>query len=574
MKKYFMCGCMKCHPRKIYYNLKDRKLALFFSIWLGTITVVPSGIAAAGSSLSDNMNVSLFSAPPTYQPPGQDGGGGPKMVSPWDVWSYYSAALDDSGSAGGWGPVGEHSVSPWADDFSYLGNPELANKVKPNFFDGVKFIPLDPSKNVYVTFSGEERLKDYYENLPNLGHTPPTNQTRNILRNMYGADIHVTTYFRAFVQLTNAEDFTTQSYVKAGGSPVGGNQRSIIDVQQAFGEFKAQILGAQTGVMAGRQDYSDAPDSMLDIGNATNVHRDWDGFRIYAMWPRIRFDSFDFAGVTLVNKSIFNNFTNFKIHFKGLYTSYALPGYLFSNRNSQLFIDALYWDYATDPSMTVVATKTATNATQSGPGDRDFYGARLWGNVGPLAVDYLGVYQGGYQKIAASSLIRRVSAYGIYTNTIYSLPATTFLKPELGLKLNYFSGGDVRKQSGTIGTYTQVDPGPDYFAYDQYIIGQNAFDVAPAVTLHFTPKVLLEAELPIIWRASLNDDVYGNGVVYKTTLGSGRYIGLMPLTQVRIKLTDNISFLELLTGYVASKMMLKNGNTDSFQALSVIDVKF
>jgi hypothetical protein len=566
-------SCGRVQLACVQHKFSRRKYYFSSAIASAMMLTFPAA-ALSQTSNSGSSTVTLFAAPPHFQPPGQDGGGGPKMASPWDVWSYYSEPLDDSGSAGGWGPVGGHSISPWADDFSYLGNPEIASRVKPNFFDGVKFIPLDPSKNVYVTFSGEERLKDYYENENNLSHAPPTNQTRNILRSMYGADVHITTYFRAFVQLTNGEDFTTQSYVKAGGSPVGGNQRSIIDVQQAFGEFKAQILGAQTGVMVGRQDYSDAPDSMLDIGNAPNVHKDWDGFRVYAMWPRIRFDSFDFAGVTLINKSIFNNFTNFKTHFKGLYTSYALPDYLFPNRNSQLFIDALYWDYATNPSTTVVATKTASNATQSGPGDRDFYGVRLWGNVGPLAMDYVLVYQGGHQKITTSNLIRRVSAYGIYTEAIYSLPPTTSLTPELGLKINYFSGGDVRKQSGTIGTYTQVEAGPDYFAFDEYIIGENAFEVSPAVTLHFTPKLQYKVEIPVIWRASLNDDVYGNGVIYKTTLGSGRYVGLMPFTQLKYKLNNNITLSELMTGFIASQMMLKNGNTDAFQAQFQVDVKF
>jgi hypothetical protein len=101
----------------------------------------------------------------------------------------------------------------------------------------------------------------------------------------------------------------------------------------------------------------------------------------------------------------------------------------------------------------------------------------LWcmavGQCRPVSIRLYSGLLGGYQNVSTSNIIRNVSAYGIYTNTIYDLPSTVPLRPDLGVRFNYFSGGNVKKTSGTIGTYVQLTPGPDHFAYDQYIIGQT-----------------------------------------------------------------------------------------------------
>jgi hypothetical protein len=548
-----------------------RKLGVPLALWFSAMITFPASVLAE-SPASDPPAVNLFSAPPSFQPPGEANGRGPHIASPWDVWDAVNGLSGQV--AGGWGPGGVYADSRWSEDYSYLRNPALVSKVKPDFFDPLKFIPLDPAKNIYITFSGEARLKDYYENEANLGRTKPINQNRNILRTVLGADLHIGTAFRAYVELINAEDFAAQSYVRSGGNPVGAFQRERLDVQQAFVEGKAQILDAQTGIMVGRQDFEDGPSALIDTGNAVNVHTSWDGFRIYAMWPKFRIDTFDFAGVKLVSNSLFNDNTNYQARLMGVTTSYALPEFLAANKNSQLFFDTLYWDYATNPSTTTVATEEASNATQSGAGDREYWGARLWGNTGPINMDYLGVYQGGHQQVTNLNITRPVHAYAIMSQTDYKFTNEIPLSPTFGVQINYSSGGNVTKQSGSIGTFTSPLANPFYFGVVQYVILQNVFDIAPEARLHFSPRLSLYLQLPIIWRSSLKDDVYGNGLVYKTTIGSGRYVGLMPLALMSWAVNNHINLTEIVTGFAASQMMLDNGNHNSFQFLSNIDIRF
>jgi hypothetical protein len=566
-------SCGRVQTACVQHKFSRRKY--YFSSAIASAMMLALPVAAlAQTSNSDGSTVTLFAAPPHFQPPGQISGGGPRSRDPWDIWDFGEGVAAGFGEGG---PV--YSESPWTEDYSYLGNPSLLPARKPGFWDPVKFIPLNTSKDVYISFSGEERLKDYYENQPVLNNLKPESQSRNVLRSMYGADIHIGTIFRAFVQLTDSADFTTTAGgAHGGGKAVGGSQRSRLDVQQAFVEAKAVILGAQSGVMFGRQDYYEGPSSMGHPGNAVGVHTSFDGIRIYAIWPRFRIDTFDFAGVTLVNGSLFQNFTNWQNRWKGIYISAPLPASTFMGKKSQLFWDAWYWDYYLNPTTQSFFSDTGASpklfkATQSGPADRDYIAARLWGEAGPFNIDWTFAYEDGEQKVTGGST-RGISAYGISTRTDYQFQKSVFLRPSIGTEINYYSGGDLRKTKGEIGTFTIPTSTPDYYSVPEYVIQQNVFEIAPEATFHILPNLQLYAQLPFWWRASLDDTVYGTGEVYNTTLGSGRYVGTMPLLSLHWQATRYLSVAETASKFLGSKMMTSNGNSDSIWLLSNIDYRF
>jgi hypothetical protein len=564
-------------------------------LWLGLMSVLPAAAyaqQAAGPGTS-SPDIWTISAPPSFQPPGEVSGGGPRSASPWSLWNYQLGWL------AGWGSGGRSFAnSRWAEDYSYLCNPAAlqASGRKKNFFDPAKCVPFDPSGDMYVTFAGQERLKDYFEGQPFLGSPShqPDNQSRNILRSMYSADVHISTFFRAYLELASSQSFqttglATQSLRLPGATKAGAipaNQRANLDVQQAFVEGKFQALGAQAGVMIGRQDYYDAPNVLLDTGDAVDIHTSWDGIRAYALWPNFRIDAFDYAAVKLVLGSFFQDFTNWQSRFSGVVTAIASPRFVFMQQPSQLFWETSYWDYRVNPSNIpfdpVPVSFPTEPSSYSADEEIKFYWVRLAGNAGPIVIDDTAVYQGGsaFNAIEEKSGInsvsptnRTISAYSISTDTDYSFNDVMFA-PLVGAQLNYYSGGDLRKDKGAIGTFQSPLASPSYFSLPNYIIPQNIYDIAPEVTLHVLPNLSVYLQDPIMWRSSLFDGVYGPGTIYNVPYGTGRYIGQMPLAHMDWQITHNIYLTENISKLFASAWMLKAGNADSLWIMSILNVRF
>jgi len=139
----------------------------------------------------------------------------------------------DDGSPAGFGPVARYGVDMSAEDWSYLRDPSL----KRDVFDSLKFIPLNRSKSIYLTFGADERLKNWFETRPFLGTQKPDDSGRMTLRGLYAADLHLGPYFRVFGELVNGD---------AGGwSAYGynGTYRKKLDLLQLFGEVAAPFAG-------------------------------------------------------------------------------------------------------------------------------------------------------------------------------------------------------------------------------------------------------------------------------------------------------------------------------------------
>ena len=107
----------------------------------------------------------------------------------------------EGGSPAGFGPVARYGTDPSAEDWSFLRNPALSD----DFFDPVKFIPLDNSKSIYLTLSADERLKNWFENRAFLGTQKPDDSGRMTVRGLYGADLHLGPYFRLYAELVNGD---------------------------------------------------------------------------------------------------------------------------------------------------------------------------------------------------------------------------------------------------------------------------------------------------------------------------------------------------------------------------------
>ena len=110
-----------------------------------------------------------------------------------------------------------------------------------------------------------DRYDPYLFGLASSGKTWSSNQERIYLH----ADLHVSRYFRSFVQFDAA---------KENGRPVQRTfDQSAPDLRQAFGDL---ILSAGTGsitLRAGRQELWLGPSRWLSVRDTANIHRSFDG---------------------------------------------------------------------------------------------------------------------------------------------------------------------------------------------------------------------------------------------------------------------------------------------------------
>ena len=82
-----------------------------------------------------------------------------------------------------------------------------ARLININEIDALKFIRLDPEGDIYLTLSGESRLRNWYESRPFLGTQAPHHSGRMTLRNLLGADLHLGEHLRVYGELINGDAF-------------------------------------------------------------------------------------------------------------------------------------------------------------------------------------------------------------------------------------------------------------------------------------------------------------------------------------------------------------------------------
>ncbi len=230
-------------------------------------------------------------------------------------WGVFNTG---KGAAAGFGTVGGFGQARWAEDWSDIVNtpPE---KRKNDWFNRLKYIRLTDKGDIWLSINGEERLRYIFENQPMMGAAGKTNASRVLLRNMYGADLHIGEHIRAYAEFLWG--------VGGGSNYYGyqtGYQRERLDLQQGILEVKGNLLGAKMGVMGGRQVFLDAPVSMQSARDLTNVQQTWDGFRGYAVWKSFRLDIFDFMQTNKLPQNVFADGTNYNARMYGIYTSTAL----------------------------------------------------------------------------------------------------------------------------------------------------------------------------------------------------------------------------------------------------------
>ena len=382
-------------------------------------------------------------------------------------------AQDDGRSAG---TGGRYFYSRWDENWTFLRDPAKATDP----FDPLKYIPLTRDGSAYLTLSGSARLG--YFGLTNavLEADAPALQA-GLFRADFGADLHLAPWFRAYGELGTG-GIGGRNY-----SSVVAVDRSALFVRQAFAEVFGPLFGASTGLIVGRQDFTDGPQQVFSTRDIPNLQFEFNGARAYANWPLFRLDAVAFHS-TYFGSSLFNSPLNSAEKIAGLNTSFVLR----DAGATHLFLDPFYFRYVnTERPLGGIKGKEEISA----------YGARLTGDAGPLKVDWVGQGQSG------SFAGRNVQAFTAYTQQSYEF-AGALGKPRLGVRADVASGGGAYSRRGTIHDADYLFGSAPYLSYGLLLTGQNLIDLAP--TLEFQPleQVKLRAEYVLLWRYSTNDAIY------------------------------------------------------------------
>ncbi|MBV8778750.1 MAG: alginate export family protein [Alphaproteobacteria bacterium] len=455
---------------------------------------------------------------------------------------------------------GNSYLERYEEDYRYLRDPALS----ADYFDPLKYIPLDTDGTVYLTLNGETRFR--YDNTDHknfniaTGATPAkvpiftaaTGTSSNQLykqRYELGGDLHLGPNLRVYADLYHGQE--TGHDV---GSPIPGNLRNDLALVNGFGEVYETGDATKTGFRAGRQQIYLGNDLQVRANVSTNLPSPvFDGFRAYQDWGFARVDAFLYNVVVFQN-GVLQDRDNAHINLWGGYGSYDLPRWGFAGSDGKTSLDAFYFGWRTAPGtggkgsgvyddralLTGARIVAATGAGfVSSQDHRDTFGLRGYGDWGDFDYDWQAAYQiGSYSR-------RAVVAFAGNTDTGYTFHGLPW-KPRIGAHLDIASGG---AGGGTLNTYQPMYPNTQYYAPNNEFAPTNFYDIAPRISIRPTETVTAEYYHSWLWRYSEADAIYtgapwpggsGQNNYAATVLAPGRAIGRQSDLRVTWAITPHL----------------------------------
>ncbi|MGK6325007.1 alginate export family protein [Sphingomonas sp. DT-51] len=456
------------------------------------------------------------------------------------IASEYPAAGMGEGTA-----QGKYNVSRWVEDWRGMADPAR----RDDALDRLKFLPLTGDGSVYLTLSGELRYRVQATTNPDLRDRAASRQER--LRVLAGADLHLGEHVRVFGELAKA---------RVDGENIGtpaGNLRNALTLSQGFGEVYGTIAGANVGVRAGRQEFSDGPNLLTSVRDDPTLHFVLDGVRGYARGKRVRADLFDLRYVAYGQQGLSDDRTDAGRRFTGVTLGYAVPNTFLGG--SKLFFDPFVWRLRNR-----AASWNGTVARE----ERMFYGLHLYGDAGPVTLDWTLDHQGGTFDG------RPISAWQAFVAQTYRL-GTAATAPRVGVHMDYASGGGAYGE-GTLRTASGLYGNNIYYSYQLFLTPTNLLSVSPNVTVTPFKPLRVTGEYTMAWRATERDAVYrASGAAFAGTEAvAGRRIADLIRLQAIWSVTPRVSLTGRYEHLIAKDALTRAGYHNSDFLAAWLSLRF
>ncbi len=451
--------------------------------------------------------------------------------------SYPSAAAGYGATANGYNPA------RWVEDWSRMRDPQQ----RRDFLDRLKYLPL-VSDEVYLTLSGELRGRvNYTEHFQLSGDA----QRQDIYRIFGGADLHLGKHVRLYGELARGV-----IEGKNIGTP-SGSFRNDLFVQQRFIDINDRFAGLDFGLRYGRQIFIDGPNLLVSTRDNNTVQFTVNGTRAWLSSGRLRADFFDFDFNKLGNEGTHDDEIDEDRRFSGVTTGTCLPTSWFGS--SKLYLEPFLWRQR----QRAVAWGDVRQREE-----RYYGGARLWGDVGPLAIDWTVDHQwGDYGD-------RKIDAWQFLIAQSWRL-GNDAGAPRIGAHFDYASGGGAY-DGGTLGNASTPYGNNIYYAYGLFLTPTNLIALAPNFSFAPLRDLRVTLEYQMTWREDKDDAIYrSNGTAYVGTPGSGgSKTGDVARLQAVWTITPRLSFTTRLEHLSAGDGLRDNGYRSSNFAAALVNYRF
>jgi hypothetical protein len=448
----------------------------------------------------------------------------PRAPSTPIATSYPAAAAGNGANTAG------YNLSRWAEDWRMMRDP--AKRDDP--LDRLKYLPLDKKGEIYLTLSGELRLRLNNTSSPNLRAGPDQRQDQT--RIVGGADLHVGPHFRAFGELVHGG---------LGGTNLGtpsGNFRNDLAVQQAFVEADTVAGNIALGARYGRQEFTDGPNLMVSQRDNNVVRYTLNGIRAWARGSKLRVDLFDLKPTMFGNAGTGDDHADGARRFSGATFGIVLPKSVLGRSN--LYLDPFFWRRRND---------AGAWGGRTGPTVRYYAGARLWGDVGRISIDWSASHQFGHY------IDQSIDAWQIAAATTYRLGRSSSA-PRIGFHADYATGGGGYGGAKLRNAYAPFGNNV-YYSYQLFLTPSNLITLAPSVTVSPIEPIRVTAEYELAWRDNVHDAVYrANGQPFAGTQKvGGKRIGDVARLQMVWTITPRLSLTGRYEHLAAGPVLTRAG---------------
>ncbi|GFE57986.1 alginate export family protein [Geobacter sp. AOG1] len=412
------------------------------------------------------------------------------------------------------------------EDYRYLRDP--ARRI--DFWDPVKYVPLDETGGWFISIGGEARERYEYFGHPGWGQNP---QDHGYLLQRYflHGDLQMGEHVRLFSQL--------QSSLEDGrkGGPRTSDENEL-DLHQAFLDLKLDLGGDSSFTLrSGRQELAYGTQRIISVREGPNVRQSFDGFRGIYRGGDVQIDGFA-TKPAQTNRHVFDDGPD---NAKALWGAYAvLPFQLLPKGNIDLYYIGLFRRNASFDQGTARETRHSV-------------GTRLWRTAAPLDYNFEFLYQWG------SFGSGDIAAWTAASDTGYTFAALP-LRPRIGLRADIASG-DRDPANPDLQSFNPLFPKGAYFSEAGLIGPVNFIDLNPCFDLHVTDRLTIIFDWDFFWRESTHDGLYSSAIVRvrSGTASDARYIGSMPQAQLLWDINRHLSFTAIYGHFIAGRFLKETG---------------
>ena len=400
--------------------------------------------------------------------------------------------------------ISQQSYNPSRDleDYRYLKDPGQST----DFWDPIKYIPLNGSGSTYLSLGGETR--QHYESIrnENWGATVEDNNGWYLQRYLLHADLHMGEELRLFSQI--------QSGIETGrsGGPRGVDEDRL-DLHQLFLDFSPEFFKSQRlKVRVGRQEIIFGSRRFFNYRERPNLRLSHDAVKIMTKVGPTDFTMLAGRPVQIDRDYFVNNSGN-EHSFWGLYS-----------------VTDLEWRFPQKLDLYYIGLNREQAAFDQGTANevRHSVGSRIWGKYGALDYNFEFMYQFGSFGDSA------IRAYAIASDTGYTWFLGSESKIRFSLRADIYSGDD-DPTDADLNAFNPFFPKGKHISQLAATGLINQRDLHPKLNIQFNKHWSLILSTEFIWRDSLDDGIYsiGNGLLRTGQASRARYVGTQPEVELK-----------------------------------------